>query len=104
MASRTRLVAEGVDDHAVADGEGAGGGGSGRALDLDDAHPARAVGLHAGVVAEVGDVDARLVGGLDEHLAGLRADLRAVDGEGEGLAFGGGHAPPPAPAGTASAA
>ena len=104
VAHAERLVAQGVDDHSVADGERAGGGRAGRALDLDDAHTAGAVGLHAGVVAEVGDVDAGVVGGLDEHPAGFGADLHAVDGERNRLAFGGGHAPPPAAAGTGSTA
>ena len=72
-----------ADFHAVLDREGAGGGKAAPALDGDDAHAAGGKGLHAGVVAEVGDVDAGLDGGFQHHLAGLGGDVYSVNGDGD---------------------
>ena len=60
-----------ADHHAVGHGQGAGGGIAALSLDFHDAHPAGGVGLHAGVVAEIGDVDAGIYGRFQHHLAGL---------------------------------
>ena len=48
-------------------------------VDLDEAHPAHADGLHALVVAEARDVGAGALGGVDEELALPGDDLMAVD-------------------------
>ena len=51
-------------------------------FDLDQAHPAHADRLHPGVPAEPGDVDAVVLGGLDEQLSLGPLHLDAVDGDG----------------------
>ena len=72
------IAALGVHHHAVAHRQRAGRRRPALALDLDDTHTARAVRLHAGVVAEVRDVDAGVVRRLHHHLAGLGRDLPPV--------------------------
>ena len=74
-----------VHDHAVGDGRRAAGErGAADALDLDEAHAAHADRLHALVPAEARDVDAVLLRGLDQQLARLRLERRAVDGDRDG--------------------
>ena len=79
------LLRVGDDLHALASSDVAGGheGRAPRALDLDEAHPADADGLHARVVAEARDVGAGALGGGDDHLALLGGHLTAVEGEGD---------------------
>ena len=71
-----------VDDHAVLDRRGAAGLQLRDALDLDQAHAARADGLaELGLVAEDRDLDVAVLGGVDEHRVLRRGDLAAVDRE-----------------------
>src|SRR5205814_6777306 len=72
----------GVDDHAVLDRRRAGGLELRDALDLDEAHPARADRLaELGLVAEDRDLDVAALGGVDQHRVLERGDLAAVDRE-----------------------
>jgi hypothetical protein len=64
----------------------AGGQRPGRALHVDHAHPAAAVGVELVVVAEGGDEDAVPGGGVDEELALGRAHRPAVEREGDDAA------------------
>jgi hypothetical protein len=75
-------VGVGVDDHAVLDRRRAGGLQLGDALDLHEAHAARADRLaELGLVAEDGDLDVAVLGGVDEHRVLGSDDLAAVDRE-----------------------
>ena len=69
-----------VDDHAVLDRRRAAGLQLRDALDLDEAHPARADRLaELRLVAEDRDLDVAVLGGVDEHRVLRRRDLAAVD-------------------------
>src|SRR4029450_12978116 len=70
--------------YAVATGGGPAGLELGDALDLDQAHAARADRLaELGLVAEDRDLDVAVLGGVDQHRALGRGDLAAVDREGD---------------------
>ena len=85
-------VGLGVDDHPVLHRGGARGLELGDALDLDQAHPARADRLpELRLVAEVGDLDVALLGGVDQHHALGRAHLAAVDRQLDDVLWGAGH-------------
>src|SRR4051794_2938526 len=86
------VVGGGVHHHPVLDRRGAGGLELRHALDLDEAHAARAHRLaQLGFVAEVGDLDVALLGGVHEHLALGRAHLAPVDLEDDLARLGAGH-------------
>ena len=86
-------------DHSLGDRRGARGRESTHTVDLDEAHAAHADRLHPLVPAETRDVDAVLLRGLDQQLAGLGLEGDVVDRDGDGvlhhffLGLGGGHAP-----------
>src|SRR6185312_4323655 len=81
-----------VHDHAVGDGRRAGGLQLGDALDLAQAHAARAdAGPEPGLVAEDGDLDAGLGRRLDHREALGDRDLAAVDLQGDGVRLDGRH-------------
>jgi hypothetical protein len=81
-----------VHDHAVAHGRRARGLELRDALDLDEAHPAGADGVaELRLVAEVGDLDVALLGGVDEQRALAGAHLLAVDLEADPARLGTGH-------------
>ncbi len=77
----------GVDDHAVGHRVRAGSDQrfATRGLELDQAHPAHADGLHPRVPAESGNVRAVVLGGFDQHLAFVRLKLLPVDGDLDGF-------------------
>jgi hypothetical protein len=84
-ASWTRLVCV-WHDHAVAHGRRARGLELRNALDLDQAHAARADGLaQLGLVAEHRDLDVAVLGGVDEHRLRGRLDVTPVEREGDPL-------------------
>ncbi len=85
LSEASDLRAQGVHDHAVRDGQRARGGRSPAALDLDAAHAARAVGLHARPVAQVRDVHVVVEGRLQHRLPRLSLDLNAVYCQLDGL-------------------
>ena len=85
LAQAANLLPQRAHHHALGDGEGAGGGGAPAALHLNAAHAARAVGLHARPVAEVGDVHVVVDGRLEDGLPRLGLYLNAVYGELDGL-------------------
>src|SRR4029079_6930907 len=81
-----------VDDHAVLDRRRAGRLQLRDALDLDEAHAARADRLaELGLGTEDGDLDVAVLRGVDEHDVLRRGHLAAVDRERD-LAL---HRPPP---------
>ena len=81
-----------VDDHAVLDRRRARGLQLRDALDLDQAHAARADRLaELGLVTEDRDLDVAVLGRVDQHRVAGRLDLEAVDGEGHHLHVGTRH-------------
>ena len=76
------------DDHALRGLPAAGGGQRPLALDVDHAGPAVAVRPIARLIAEMRDVDADALPGLEDGLVRQGMDLAAVQGEGDGLGFG----------------
>src|SRR5689334_4004745 len=85
-------VGGGDDHHALLDGRRAARLQLGHALDLHEAHAARAHRLaELGLVTEVGDLDVALLGGVHEHHALRRLHLAAVDLEGDELRFRSSH-------------
>src|SRR4029077_2588440 len=69
-----------VHDHPVLDRRGAAGLQLADALDLDQAHAARADRVaKLGLVAEHGDLDVAVLGGVDEHRVLRRLHVAAVD-------------------------
>ena len=86
----------GADHHAVGHGRRAGGQQLARALDLDEAHPARRHRVHAGVVAEPRHEDAVALRHVDELAPVVGRHLGAVDGQPDaGVAGLRRHAGPP---------
>ncbi|CAM5189309.1 hypothetical protein CDEN61S_03403 [Castellaniella denitrificans] len=71
----------GVHHHAVGDRRRTGRQGLGGLFDFDQAHPAIGGDAELLVIAEMGDVQARRVGSLDDHAAFCGFDLKPVDGE-----------------------
>ena len=82
-----------VDDHAVADRRGAAGLQLRDALDLHQAHAARADGLaELGLVTEDGDLGVAVrVRGVDQDHPLGRVDLATVEGEGDLSDYGARH-------------
>src|SRR5690606_32384590 len=78
---RDSLLGACVHDHAVGDGRGTGRQGLGRLFYVDQAHAA--VGCHGKllVIAKMRNVDAELVGSLDDHAPFGCFRLDAVDGD-----------------------
>ncbi len=71
----------GMHHHAVGDRRGTGRQGLGRLFDFDQAHAAVGCDAEFLVITEMGDVQARRVGSLDDHAAFCGFDLKPVDGE-----------------------
>ena len=88
LVHRLVLIA---NHHAVGHRQGAGGRIAALPFDLHHAHPAGGVGLHAGVVAEIWHVDARIYGRFEDHLAGLGRYFHPVYADGDVV----GHFAPP---------
>ena len=69
-------------DHTVGRRQRAGGGKAAPPVHRHHAHPARRIGLHPGVVAQIRHIHAGVNGGLQHHLAGLGCDFHPVYGDG----------------------
>ena len=76
----------GLDHHVWGDGDHAAGleGGAAAGVDLYQAHPAHADGLHAVVVTKARDINPVPLGNIDHQLAWASLNGLAVDGDGNG--------------------
>ncbi len=85
LAGLPDAFGRGPDDHALPDLVRAGEIELRQAFDLDEAHPAIALDLQTGVIAEMRDGDARLFGGLEDVRPLIDGDLDPVDGQADAL-------------------
>ena len=71
-----------VDLHTILDRQGTGSRKSAASLHRHDTHAAGGKGLQSRVVAEVGDVNPSIYGGLQHHFPRLGGYIDAIDGNG----------------------
>ncbi len=88
LAGGCYLRGFGADDHAFGNRKRAGGHQLRHLLDFDQAHAAGGLQGEAFVIAEGGDFDAVLLGGVDHERAWGGFDCLAVDGEIDGIRHG----------------
>src|SRR5207249_7190099 len=85
------LLGSGFDDHALGHVDGTGRLQLGHLLDLDQAHAADGDGRHLGMRAKDGDVDADLLGGVEDERPLGHGHRLTVDGERDLVGLHRGH-------------